>query len=114
MRIPALVLTLAVAGTGCWKLTGCCERWENVDKLSAELQCGMTERTVRNVAAMYPGTIVYRPDRSNLPDLVLKHDDTRINCWFHADRLIAIQIAWISEPAKITEEQRISLCRESP
>lgn len=70
----------------------------------------MSEVAVRDYAKTYPRTEVYKPDRSNLPDLVVAHRDTKVNCWFDEDGLSVVNVVWISEPMRVTEEPQRELC----
>lgn len=71
----------------------------------------MTADEVRQYASRFQGTKTFEPSASNLPDLVVEHDDTDIRLWFTNDRLQKVQVAWISRPMKFTEESVIDLCR---
>lgn len=92
----------------------CTGRWRDVDALAAKLRCGMTVQDVKNVAKRYSDTIVYPGRGVNLPDLVIQHGATNVDCYFDSGKLTAIQITWISEPARRKVEPRKELCQPSP
>jgi hypothetical protein len=85
-------------------------RWEETDRFIAGLKCGMTAAEIERYAQSFKGTEVYEPGSSDLPTLVVKHDTTKIGCWLTNGSLDSVDVSWISQPMKLTEEPRRSLC----
>ena len=97
-------------GLVCVALLSCTSRWDNADEFVDRLQCGMTRADVVREAQRYRGTTVYEPGGGDLPDLVVKEGGTNVRCFFGPQGLRAVEVWWISEPAKMTTEPRKELC----
>lgn len=85
-------------------------RWEETDRFIAGLKCGMTAAEIERYAQTFKGTEVYEPGSSDLPTLVVKHGTTKIGCWLTNGSLDGVDVSWISQPMKLMEEPRRSLC----
>src|SRR5687767_9169196 len=85
-------------------LFSCTSRWEHADEFVNRLRCGMTMQDVEREARRYPGCTSYRVAGPNLPEFVVKHGGTRVQCFFDVNRLRAVRVMWISEPMKVTAE----------
>ena len=90
----------------------CCRRWEQVDRFVGGLKCGMSTAEVSTYASRFDGTSIHKPDATNHPDLVVKHDVTNVNLWFENDKLRSVEVAWISRPMRYTTESRRDLCAD--
>jgi hypothetical protein len=104
------LFTTAIIGLQLLLGSCCCQRWDDVDRFVAGLKCGMTREEITEYVKQYQGTTVYQPGPTNLPDLVVKHGDTKVNCWLPDGRLQAVQVMWISQPMRYTTEERRELC----
>ncbi len=91
-------------------LLSCTSRWEHADEFVKHLRCGMTIQDIEREARRYRGTRSYAVDGSNLPDFVVEHDGTRVQCFLEANTLRAVRVSWISEPMKVTREPLLDLC----
>jgi hypothetical protein len=85
-------------------------RWEETDRFVAGLKCGMTAAEIERYAQSFKGTEVYQPGSADLPALVVKHGTTKIGCWLTNGSLDGVDVTWISQPMKLIEEPRRSLC----
>lgn len=85
-------------------------RWEETDRFIAGLKCGMTVAEIEHYSRSFKGTEVYAPGSADLPTLVVKHDTTKIGCWLSNSGLYGVQVSWISQPMKVTQEPRRPLC----
>ncbi len=97
-------------GLVCVALLSCTSRWDKADEFVGRLRCGMTVADIEREAQRYRGTKVYPVGGVNMPDLVVKEGGTYVRCFFGAQGLRAVEVHWISEPAKITAEPRKELC----
>jgi hypothetical protein len=91
-------------------LLSCTSRWEHTDELVKRLRCGMTVHEIEREARRYPGTTTYPVSGSGLPDFVVEHGGTRVQCFLEANTLRAVRVSWISEPMKVTRERLLDLC----
>lgn len=109
---PRRAVVNAIGAVFLASLLGCPagSRWEETDRFIAGLKCGMTAAEIERYAQSFKATEVYQPGSADLPTLVVKHGTTKIGCWLTNGGLDGIDVSWISQPMKLTEEPRRSLC----
>ncbi len=99
-----------LCGLLCIALLSCTSRWKQTDEFVGRLRCGMTRADVEREAQRYRGTRAYDGGGGDLPDLVVEKSGTHVRCFFGPQGLRAVEVWWISEPAKMTTEPRKELC----
>jgi len=109
---PRRAVVNAIGAVFLASLLGCPagSRWEETDRFIAGLKCGMTAAEIERYAQSFKATEIYQPESADLPTLVVKHGTTKIGCWLTNGGVDGIDVSWISQPVKLTEEPRRSLC----
>jgi hypothetical protein len=72
----------------------------------------MSEGEVRKYAEAFDVDEVVKPNppAPNLPDLVIEKDGTQFGFWFGADGLTAVDVSWLSGPARMKADGRREFC----